>query len=377
MSVSSGQASREGRGLEGRPAGELVRRVGRRLARIRGARQRARATGLILAGAGVLWLLSCWPAEMSWALYAPLVVLAGLFLTPGWFLLTCLTYAAGLVYSATMVRGWSTIQGMTLLALVLTMAVMVRSSRSRERLGVHGNDGEDMLVDLRDRLLALGNFPDLPAGWHGESAIEAAYGDKFSGDFAVTSLSPDRSRLEVALIDISGKGRQAGTRSLLFSGAIGGLLGQVEPERFMTSANHYVLRQGWTEGFASAVHLSLDLMTGEFTIGNAGHPAVLHFAAGSGLWSVHESLGGPVLGIIPGADFPRHVGVLRRGDALVLYTDGVIETRDRDLARGVDRLLGSAERRVPIGFAGGAQALCAEATSGDTDDRAVIVIWRC
>jgi len=69
------------------------------------------------------------------------------------------------------------------------------------------------------------------------------------------------------LVDVSGKGVQAGTRSLLLSGALGGLLGEQEPNRFLTAANNYLLRQNWDEGFATAVHVSIDLATGDYTIG--------------------------------------------------------------------------------------------------------------
>ena len=83
-----------------------------------------------------------------------------------------------------------------------------------------------------------------------------------------------------------------------------------------------------------------------------------------------------MLGIIPEAEFPRSQGVLGRGDALVLYTDGVIEARSHDLTRGLDRLLGKAESLVTAGFASGARRLCADAKAGDSDDRAVVIIWR-
>ena len=66
----------------------------------------------------------------------------------------------------------------------------------------------------------------------------------------------------------------------------------------------------------------------------------------------------------------------RRGDALLLYTDGVIESRTRDLNVGIDRMLGAAERLVSDGFAGGASRICAAALAGKTDDRAVVLIWR-
>ena len=161
-----------------------------------------------------------------------------------------------------------------------------------------------MLVDLRDRLLALGVMPVLPAGWHAESAIQSAYGDKFSGDLAVTSLSPDGRRLEVALVDLSGKGRTAGTRSLLCSGAIGGLLGAVEPDRLPAAAKHQLVRQEWCWGFATAVHMAVDLAEGGVEPGNAGDPSPNQVAAGSPVVGRHrpggragaKGLGPPPLG---------------------------------------------------------------------------------
>ena len=68
-------------------------------------------------------------------------------------------------------------------------------------------------------------MPVLPDGWQAWSCILSAHGDRFSGDFVVAHLSASGHRLEIVLVDVSGKGTRAGTRSLLLSGALGGLLG--------------------------------------------------------------------------------------------------------------------------------------------------------
>ena len=94
-------------------------------------------------------------------------------------------------------------------------------------------------------------------------ALQSAYGDAFSGDFVVANRSRDGKHLEVALVDVSGKGVNAGTRALLLSGAFGGLLGAMEPQKFLPAANAYLLRQDWNEGFATAAHVALDLETGD------------------------------------------------------------------------------------------------------------------
>ncbi len=364
-------------GLLRRPYGwtRLARRLRRdgRLVRLVPV---AWVVGLVAAGLLLLLAIWRWPLDVSWALYGPLVVLGGFFLSARPFAVVCGVYAGCLLVAGFLLRGWGPLPLGTLLALVLTMALMAIRTLSRERLGVRGNDTDDMLVRLRDKLRSLADIHGLPPHWHAERCIRSAYGDKFSGDFAVTSTSPDGRWLHIVLVDMAGKGARAGTSSLLFSGALGGLLGQVEPERVLCAANSYLLRQEWAEGFATAVHVCVDLQTGQFSLGNAGHPAPVQFVAGSGRWSVHASLGGPALGLLDDASFPRSTGVLHRGDALVLYTDGVIEAPDHDLATGVDRMIGTAETMVRRGFAGGAQRLCSVAKAGETDDRAVILLWR-
>jgi hypothetical protein len=335
---------------------------------------------LIALGLVTFWIGVGWP-RLPFSVYAPFVVVGGLYLTPVAFLVvggTFIAEMAALTVKAAQIPDSANQlpQVIALVALAIVIIIMSATSRSRARLGVQGSRGESMFVDLRDRLRAFGELPELPGGWHAETAVESAYGQSFSGDFVVATRSPDGRWFEVVLVDVSGKGVQAGTRSLLLSGALGGLLGEQEPNRFLTAANNYLLRQNWDEGFATAVHVSIDLATGDYTIGSAGHPPAVQFNNGSGRWEVLGEAAGPLLGVIDDATYIRSYRRLGRGDALVLYTDGVVESRFRDLTVGVDRMLGAAERLVRGGFAGGAKRLCASARAGETDDRAVVMIWR-
>ncbi|WP_121251995.1 PP2C family protein-serine/threonine phosphatase [Nocardioides ferulae] len=251
--------------------------------------------------------------------------------------------------------------------------IVLLTSFRRSRLGVAGVMGESMLIDLRDRILGQGGVPEMPAGWHVDSALRSAGGTPFAGDFFVTS-NPEPDRLEVVLVDVSGKGEQAGTRALLLSGAFGGLLGALPTDRFLPAANDYLLRQGWDEGFATAIHLSLHLDTGEFEIRTAGHPPAAHRTAGSGRWQVLES-SGPVLGLIEDAEFAVVTGVLRPGDAVLLYTDGMVEQPQRDIELGIDRMLGEAESLLRGNFENAALRMV-EAVGSRDDDRAMVVLHR-
>jgi hypothetical protein len=353
-----------------------LRRSSGRLNRLLRRLPSVAASILILMAVVVALLIAEWPSVMPWSSFLPLIVLAGLYLPPRWLALVVTVVAVLMAYD-----GWlrgtfkTSFVGACVVGLIVA-AMMMRLAISRSRLGVQGTLGESILVDLRDRLRAHGELPVLPAPWHAEVALESAHGESFSGDFVVATRSKTIDRFEVALVDVSGKGAGAGTRALLLSGALGGLIGAMEPDHFLGAANTYLLRQGWGEGFATAVHVALELETGQFCVGTAGHPPAVKFSAGSGRWHVLDDAGGPVLGILDGAGFPRSHGQLNRGDALLLYSDGVIETRTRDLSVGTDRMLGEAERLMQRGFGGGASRICAAPLAGETDDRAVVLIWR-
>jgi serine phosphatase RsbU (regulator of sigma subunit) len=235
-----------------------------------------------------------------------------------------------------------------------------------------------MLIELRDRIRAQGKLPDLGEGWGTSVVLKPAGGSSFGGDFVVSSF--DSKILEVALVDVSGKGIDAGTRALLLSGAFGGLLGSVPREEFLPSCNAYMRRGPAREGFVTAVHLSLDLASGEYLISSAGHPPAVHYDAAAGRWRITRAHG-IVLGVVADlravASESEH-GVLQRGDALLLYTDGLVETPGRDIDEGTDRLLGEAERMLTTGFKAGAPALVAamQREIGGSDDRALVLIWR-
>jgi len=229
-----------------------------------------------------------------------------------------------------------------------------------------------MFVDLRDRILRQGGIPELPDQWYAAAELRSAGGTPFAGDFVVATEVD--GRLEVVVVDVSGKGQAAGTRALLLSGAIGGLLSALPPSDFLSAANTFLIRQDWDEGFATAVHLSLDLATGRYVLRTAGHPPAAALHAGSGRWEVVETEG-PILGLIDDVVYDGVSGRMLPGDALLLYTDGMVETRTRDIGLGIDRMLGQAERLLRGEFEGGATRLI-ESLGSRNDDRALLLVHR-
>jgi hypothetical protein len=262
--------------------------------------------------------------------------------------------------------------------IVLTAILADVLARTREKLGVQGLRGDQMLLELRDRIRAQGKLPELGEGWGTSVVLKPAGGSSFGGDFVVSAC--DGKTLEVALVDVSGKGIDAGTRALLLSGAFGGLLGSVPGDEFLSACNAYLRRGPAAEGFVTAVHLSLDLASGAYVISSAGHPPAVHYDAAAGHWRLTRAHG-IVLGVVPDlravSTLAEH-GTLQRGDALMLYTDGLVESPGRDIDAGTDRLLGEAERMLASGFKAGAPTLVSamQREIGGSDDCALVLIWR-
>jgi len=268
------------------------------------------------------------------------------------------------------------INGARIVVVVLVFLVALISHYTvsvRERLGIIGTRGDSMLAELRDRMIVTSGVSDVPANWRLDVASKASGGTAFGGDFLVT-LAQGR-QWELVLVDVSGKGVEAGTRALQLTGALGGLLGAITPSDFLPHANTYLLRQNWDEGFATAVHVAIDVRTGRYEIRSAGHPPVARFQRGSGEWALADA-DGPALGLLADPCFVPTRGVLQSGDALLLFTDGVVEIPRREIADGIDKLLGEATRLVVDGFEGGSSRLLRRVAPGGADDCAVVLIWR-
>jgi len=273
------------------------------------------------------------------------------------------------------------------LTVVCVVAVIVLAVASRNRSGLLGGLGESMLLELNERLRVQGVVPRLPEGWSAESVLRSAGGAKFAGDFFIAHLhdppstpdgvqggAPNGDTLEIVLVDVSGKGVGAGTKSLQFAGALGGLIGTMPPVELFDAANEFLLRQDWVFSFATAVNVRVDLRTGSFLVTSAGHPPVLRWNRVWSTWDVDPARG-MALGIIKDPEFRQSKGIIGPGEALMLYTDGVVESRDQDVDAGVEFLQTSAAHSVRDGFTGAAGRI-ADSIRGDDDDRAVLILYR-
>jgi hypothetical protein len=366
-----------------RPAGSRRRRAGKALRTLRAqlTKQfitRNRRAAFVLSGLALAIGVAAVHVSVWW--FSPGVMIlpilaGGLLLWPRALRIFFAFAGAALIYDIVEDKA-----GFGIIAtIVLTAGFADVLARTREKLGLLGLRGDQMLVELRDRIRAQGKLPELGEGWGSTVILRPAGGSSFGGDFVVSAC--DGKTLEVALVDVSGKGIDAGTRALLLSGAFGGLLGSVPREEFLPACNAYMRRGSATEGFVTAVHLALDLTSGEYVLSSAGHPPAARYDAAASRWLLTRARG-IVLGVVPdlhGAAAEQERGVLQRGDALMLYTDGLIEAPGRDIDVGTDRLLAEADEMLTSSsFKTGAPALVTtmQQVIGGSDDCALVLLWR-
>ena len=127
--------------------------------------------------------------------------------------------------------------------------------------------------------------------------------------------------------------------------------------------------------FATVCFLVVDLTTGIVTYANAGHPPPL-LVGGDGVVRFLDTEPCPALGLA--ATRIDRSELLRAGDALVLFTDGLIESRRWSLGEGLASLAEAAGE-----WSGGPEELCDlalerfEVDSGLEDDVAVLAFEWC
>ena len=144
-----------------------------------------------------------------------------------------------------------------------------------------------------------------------------------------------------------------GPAALQFAGALGGLIGAMPPVELFRAANAFLLRQGDDEAFATAVHLLVDLESGCYQITSAGHPPALRLDLPTGEWVI-DNARGTALGVLAEPELHTSEGRLFPGEALLFYTDGVVEARNSHIDVGIAWLQRAALEAVGFGFGGAA-----------------------
>jgi serine phosphatase RsbU (regulator of sigma subunit) len=188
-------------------------------------------------------------------------------------------------------------------------------------------------IEERDRTLLDGIqsalMPTLPEKLDGLS-IGVSFGSatemaRLGGDFYDVI---DLGDLGVLFLvgDVSGKGLEAAgiaTRTRYELGA--SATANADPAGFMHRANRSLMRQLPPERFVTAAACLVQPKSGLVKVCLAGHPSPLHFnyRGNAEIDAPHN----PPLGVFPDIEFKQMVEKFHRGDVLLVYTDGVTDSR--------------------------------------------------
>ncbi|HEX3552791.1 MAG TPA: PP2C family protein-serine/threonine phosphatase [Thermoanaerobaculia bacterium] len=134
--------------------------------------------------------------------------------------------------------------------------------------------------------------------------------------------------LGLSIADVSGHGLPAALQVRdIYMGLRMGLARDFKIVRTVERMNKIIHKSTLTSRFVSMFYGELEL-NGVFIYVNAGHPPPFHIATDGAVRYLEE--GGPVLGPLPDASYQRGFVIMKPGDMLVFYTDGICETQGRD-----------------------------------------------
>ena len=160
------------------------------------------------------------------------------------------------------------------------------------------------------------------------------------GDFYDFVYLPDE-RLGIVVGDVAGKGIGAAlymarlTRDLRYIA-----LAESDPARVLEWMNQSVAESGHDDIFVTLIYAVLDPSQRTLTIANAGHMPLVVRRQAPGEVQVLDNKSGLPLGVLAATTYESEVFDLRPGDAVLMFTDGLVEAMNpqREMF-GMQRLL--------------------------------------
>jgi len=203
----------------------------------------------------------------------------------------------------------------------LEMAIRgARHHASRVRAASELAIGRDIQRSLLPR-----RFPDV-AGWRFSAEYEPAR--EVGGDlYDVFRLRGEREDVALLIADVTGKGvpaalLMADTKALLHAAADNA----DEPADALARVNRILTLERRSSLFVTAALAAVDADSGAVRLASAGHEPPLVIRADGRVEPMEAS--GPILGAFADASYQVEDFRVEAGETLVLYTDGITDTRD-------------------------------------------------
>jgi serine phosphatase RsbU (regulator of sigma subunit) len=196
------------------------------------------------------------------------------------------------------------------------------------------------------QVLTEGLLPDIPAQvghWHFAKRYEAQSDEALVGGDIYDLFPLDRGRWGIVIADVSGKGLAAAKKTAMVKYSLRSYAREhAAPGQVLARLNSALFDEEYMTGFVTLLYGVLDESSGVIQYASAGHETpILHRADGS--FEMLEPTG-LVLGAAPDQEYDTLQVVLKPGDGLLLYTDGLTEARSQETGElleipGVQKIL--------------------------------------
>ena len=199
---------------------------------------------------------------------------------------------------------------------------------------------EREIAETLQRSVIPERLPELPGIGLAARYLPGTSGLDVGGDwYDVIPLG--EGRVGVVVGDVMGKGvRAAAAMAQLRNGLRAYAVEGYKPGVVLERLNRLAESSG--APFATVVYVVVDQATGVARYASAGHPPVL-LARADGSRELLVVGSGLPLAVDPSAHYRTGVAELEPGDLLLLYTDGLVESRQRPITEGVERLVTSVQ----------------------------------
>jgi serine phosphatase RsbU (regulator of sigma subunit) len=196
-------------------------------------------------------------------------------------------------------------------------------------------------LELQRAILPLHDRPfNLPGLRVVARYLPAERAGRVGGDWYVTAALPD-GRVLVAIGDVAGHGLPAAAGMARLRGALAGLaITGAPPDQLVGWLDDLVRHVGPGEATASVLAGYFDPSTRTLIWAQAGHPPPVLVRGASA--RPLECPPGILLGAGESQTYQAATMALEPDDLLLLYSDGLIERRDRSLEQGLETLLAAA-----------------------------------
>ncbi|MEO8191016.1 MAG: PP2C family protein-serine/threonine phosphatase [Acidobacteriota bacterium] len=166
---------------------------------------------------------------------------------------------------------------------------------------------------------------NLPSGTELDVAARYVPATEVGGDF-YDFLVPGPGQLGVLIADVSGHGVPAALVASMIKMALAAQSAVArEPAILLRRLNELFCGRLHRQ-FLTAAYVYVDTAAGTARVAGAGHPPSIFYAAGRAAIGVESQ--GPLIGRFPRGEYAETLLTFSAGDRLLLYTDGVTESRN-------------------------------------------------